>query len=199
MRLLRFPERPPQPTRLETERLLLRRPETADFQKWRELRESSRAFLQPYEPTWARDEFSTANWRTRMRRHEADIAQGRSLPWFLFSHDHALLGGITVSNIRRGVADTGTLGYWMGEAYAGLGFMSEAVKAVTTDLFTTHRLHRLEAAAVTDNDASRRLLLTSGFQREGLARGYLRINGQWRDHDLFARLAEDSAPTDRDL
>jgi len=126
-----------------------------------------------------------------MRRHEAEIAQGRSLPWFLFKYDGTLLGGITVSNIRRGVADTGTLGYWMGEPHAGQGYMSEAVRSVATRLFTTHRLHRIEAAAVTDNAASRRLLLSCGFSHEGLARGYLRINGQWRDHDLFARLAED--------
>ena len=169
---------------------MLRRPETGDFPKWVELREASRDFLQPYEPTWARDEFSMANWRARLRRHEAEIAQGRSLPWFLFSHERELLGGITVSNIRRGVADTGTLGYWMGAPHAGKGFMSEAVRAIADDLFTTHRLHRIEAAAVTDNEASQRLLLRCGFKREGLARGYLRIDGQWRDHDLFARLAD---------
>lgn len=175
----------------------MRRPESGDYQKWVALREASRDFLQPYEPTWARDEFSITNWRTRMRRHEAEIAQGRSLPWFLFSHESDLLGGITVSNIRRGVADTGTLGYWMGAPHAGKGLMGEAVRAIAVDLFSTHRLHRIEAAVVTDNEASRQLLIRCGFTREGTARGYLRINGQWHDHDLFARLSDDPEPDRR--
>jgi ribosomal-protein-alanine N-acetyltransferase len=136
---------------------------------------------------------SRSAFRARLRRQEADIASGRGLPWFLFDRENPdiLLGGLTISNIRRGVAETGTLGYWMGSAYANRGLMKEALLAVCDDVFKVHGLHRIEAATVFENEQSQGLLKRCGFREEGTARRYLRINGEWRDHVLFARLAED--------
>ena len=195
MRLLNFASRFPEPSRLETERLVLQRPQASDYQAWANLRHASSDFLRPFEPTWSRDELSRSAFRQRLRRHETDITSGRGLPWFLFDRNRpgTLLGGLTISNIRRGVSDTGTLGYWMGEAYAGNGLMREAVMAVCTEVFNVHGLHRIEAATVLDNKRSQRLLTNCGFQKEGVARGYLKIDGRWCDHFLFARLVEDSA------
>ncbi len=196
MRLLNFTNRNAPPDELQTERLILRRPTMDNYLAWAELRRRSAEFLRPYEPQWTTDELSRASYRARMRRHEADITAGRGLPWFLFDHadPKQLLGGITLSNLRRGVSDTATLGYWMGEPYAGKGYMSEAVNAVCLAAFDYHKLHRIEAATVLDNQRSQRLLLSCGFQKEGTARAYLKINGAWRDHMLFARLADDPAP-----
>ncbi len=193
MRLLSFQANHKLPAQLETERVVMRRPCLANFNAWSNLRKTSQEFLQPFEPSWTRDELSRSSFKTRLRRHEADIASGRGLPWFLFSSDSEtkLLGGITVSNIRRGVSETGTLGYWMGETYAGKGFMREAVNAVCDYLFTEQKLHRIEASTVLDNIRSQQLLIKCGFQKEGVARSYLKINGVWRDHYLFARLNED--------
>jgi ribosomal-protein-alanine N-acetyltransferase len=99
--------------------------------------------------------------------------------------DGTLVGGVTLRNILRGVAQTGTLGYWIGEPYARRGYTLEGVNALCRHAFGRLDLHRVEAACCPDNIASRRLLLKAGFELEGQARGYLKINGRWRDHILF--------------
>jgi ribosomal-protein-alanine N-acetyltransferase len=103
-----------------------------------------------------------------------------------------LVGGITLCNVRRGVTQSCTLGYWVGAAHARQGFMTAAVRAVVPFVFDSLELHRLEAACLPENTASMRLLERVGFKREGLARRYLRINGDWRDHVLYALLETDS-------
>ena len=108
--------------------------------------------------------------------------------------DDALVGGLTLANIRRGVAQAGSLGYWMGAPYARQGYMTAAVRALIPFAFGTLRLHRLEAACIPTNAASIRLLEKTGFVREGYAREYLCINGIWQDHLLYARLKDDPAP-----
>ena len=157
------------------------------------MRGESANFLRPFEPAWTPDELSKSAFRARLRRQESDISSGRGLPWFVFNRENpdVLMGGLTISNIRRGVAETGTLGYWMGEKFADQGYMKEALLAVCEDVFNVHNLHRIEAATVLENKQSQGLLRRCGFQEEGVARKYLRINGEWRDHILFARLAED--------
>jgi ribosomal-protein-alanine N-acetyltransferase len=194
MRLLNFSPKTVGPAPLEAERIILRRPEMGDFKAWAELRRESASFLKPYEPTWSHDEHSRSAFRMRLRRQDSDINSGRGLPWYVFLRDEPeiLVGGLTISNIRRGVSDTGTLGYWMGEKYAGKGYMREALMVVCEHAFSQHSLHRLEAATVMDNERSQQLLVKCGFSQEGVARGYLKINGKWQDHFLFARLVEDA-------
>ena len=101
----------------------------------------------------------------------------------------ALMGGITLSNVRRGSAQTASLGYWMGAPYAGRGHMRAAVETLMPVAFGLLRLHRIEAATMLSNIASIRVLESSGFTREGVARAYLKINGRWEDHLLYARVA----------
>jgi len=193
MRLISFASRFPEPAVIETERVLLLRPHIDHYNEWANLRRESADFLRPFEPKWARDELSRSAFRQRLRRQEAEINAGRGLPWFLFmkSCPQTLLGGLTLSNIRHGVAETATLGYWMGAVFAGQGLMKEAVLAVCDCAFQKHRLHRIEAATVLENERSQRLLESCGFHHEGMARAYLKINGAWRDHHLFARLSTD--------
>ena len=88
----------------------------------------------------------------------------------------------------------------MGQPYAGRGYMSRAVRAAAGFVFGTLRLHRLEAACLPHNEASMHLLGSVGFRKEGYARAYLRINGRWQDHVLFALLdADPVAPPQRPL
>ena len=194
MRLLNFASRYPEPAKLITERTILQRPRSQDYHQWAKLRRDSADFLRPFEPAWTPDELSKSAFRSRVRRQEADINSGRGLPWFVFSLEQPdrLMGGLTISNIRRGVAETGTLGYWMGLEFAHQGYMREALLAVCDHVFSVHRLHRIEAATVPENEQSQGLLKRCGFRQEGRARNYLRINGEWRDHILFARLADDT-------
>jgi len=163
-----------------------------DYAAWAALRQSSRAFLQPWEPTWAEDDLSRPAFRRRIAACQRDIDAGAAFPFFVFRSDDAeLVGGVTLSNVRRGVAQMASLGYWVGEPYAQRGYTSAAVKAVTRFAFERLGLHRVEAACLPDNEASARLLLAAGFEEEGFARAYLKIDGGWRDHRLFGLLAPD--------
>ena len=186
----------PEETRLEGQRLVLRPPRLADYDQWAPLRALSRDFLQPWEPTWAADELTPAAWRQRMRGYWRDMRNDAAYPFFLFQRDSGeLLGGLTLSDVRRGAAQAATLGYWIGMPHAGQGYMSEAVRLVLAHAFGALALHRVEAACIPDNAPSRRLLRSCGFRQEGLARRYLKINGQWRDHLQFAITVEEFPPT----
>ena len=177
---------------IEAQRVMLRTPQMSDYPAWAELRTNSRDFLMPWEPLWAPDELSRASFRRRVRHYLRDLRE--DVGYALFIYDKAttaLVGGLTLCNVRRGVTQSCTLGYWVGAQYAQQGYMTAAVRAVVPFVFDTLELHRLEAACLPSNEASMRLLEKTGFQREGLARRYLRINGIWQDHVLFALLDSD--------
>ena len=181
----------PLPT-IEGDGVYLRAPQMSDYSEWTALREASRAFLTPWEPTWPGDDLSRSAFRRRLRRYAEDQRSDTSYAFFLFrKSDEALVGGLTLANIRRGVAQAGSLGYWIGEPFARRGLMTGAVRALVPFSFGSLRLHRIEAACIPSNAASIRLLENAGFSREGYARQYLCINGLWQDHLLFARLASD--------
>jgi [ribosomal protein S5]-alanine N-acetyltransferase len=170
--------------------LTLRQPVVADYTSWAELRALSRAHLTPWEPTWSPDDLSRAMYRRRLRAYAKDIH-----PYFIFENaSGSLVGGVTLSNVRRGSAQTAALGYWMGAPYAGRGLMREAVGMLLPVAFNALRLHRIEAATMLNNFASMRVLESVGFAREGMARGYLKINGRWEDHVLYGRLADGPVP-----
>lgn len=177
------------------EGLFLRTPSLADYAAWAELRAASRAFLTPWEPTWPADDLTRTAFRRRIRRYQSEIREDHAYPFFIFRQsDYLLLGGITLSNVTRGMTQTSTVGYWMGEQHASRGFMTRAVKAIIPFAFGTLHLHRLEAACLPHNNASMRLLDKAGFRREGLARGLVCINGRWQDHIVYALLADDPLP-----
>lgn len=192
MALLRSSDWTDQTPMIEGRGISLRYPQVADYQAWSELRTQSRSFLTPWEPIWPADDLTRAAFKRRIKRYERDIREDLAYPFLVFrSEDNALVGGITLSNIRRGVAQACSVGYWAGEPFARQGYTSEAVRAVMPFVFKTLKLHRVEAACLPHNEASKALLKRVGFIEEGLARKYLRINGQWQDHVLFAALAED--------
>jgi ribosomal-protein-alanine N-acetyltransferase len=175
--------------------VVLRVPQMADYEAWAELRAASRAFLKPWEPTWPADDLTRAAFRRRLKRYTLELENDQAYPFFLFSEgDGALLGGLNLSNVRRGVAQACSLGYWMGAPHAGKGHMSAGVRAVLPFVFGALRLRRIEAACLPSNVPSIRLLEGVGFVREGYARRYLCIDGVWQDHLLFALLRDDPAP-----
>jgi ribosomal-protein-alanine N-acetyltransferase len=169
----------------------LRTPQMTDHAEWAALREASRDFLTPWEPTWPVDDLTRSAFRRRVRRYVEDLRTDQGYAFLILRNsDNALVGGLTLANIRRGVAQAGSLGYWMGQPFIRHGYMAAAVRAVVPFAFTTLRLHRLEAACIPTNAASIGLLEKTGFVREGYAREYLCINGVWQDHLLFARLQD---------
>ncbi len=169
----------------------------ADFPAWARLREQSRAFLTPWEPTWPEDDLTRAAFRRRLRRQAEDMARDESFAFLIFeATSDELLGGLTLGGVRRGVAQAATLGYWMGAPHAGKGYMTRAVAAVVRFGFGTLRLHRIEAACIPDNAPSMELVERNGFRREGFARAYLKINDAWRDHVLYALVESEATRLD---
>ena len=178
--------------------LYLRTPSLADYPEWAQIRAESRAFLTPWEPTWPADDLTRAAFRRRIRRYQSEIRDDQAYPFFIFRDgDGALLGGITLSNVTRGMTQTATVGYWMGERHADRGYMTNAVRAIVPFAFNVLHLHRIEAACLPHNAPSMRLLQNVGFQREGIARGLVCIAGRWQDHIVFSLLSEDLLPGDQ--
>jgi ribosomal-protein-alanine N-acetyltransferase len=164
----------------------LRAPRYRDYEAWAALRRGSRDFLQPWEPSWPPDDLERGAFRRRLAVYSREIDAGTSYPFFIHRRsDDVLVGGVTLSNIRRGVAQTATVGYWIGEQHARQGLMSAGLKGAVGFGFRTLGLHRLEAACLPQNEPSRQVLLKTGFKQEGFAPAYLKINGAWRDHLLF--------------
>ena len=140
------------------------------------------------------DDLSRSAFRRRIRRYSEDLRTDQGYAFLIIrSSDNTLVGGLTLANIRRGVAQAGSIGYWMGRPFVRQGYMTAAVRAIVPFAFASLRLHRLEAACIPSNAGSIRLLEKTGFVREGYAREYLCINGIWQDHLLYGRL-KDSKP-----
>jgi [ribosomal protein S5]-alanine N-acetyltransferase len=182
-------------TVIRGKQIYLRYAEMRDHEDWARLRAQSREFLEPWEPTWPTDDLSRAAFRRRLRRNRDEILADEAYPFLIFrAADHVLVGGLTLGQVRRGVAQTATLGYWMGETHAGQGLMSNAVRAVIDHAFGPLGLRRIEAACLPHNQRSIRLLEHLGFRKEGIARAYLQINGRWQDHLFYALLDSDVPP-----
>ncbi len=183
---------PKRKERIVTERLVLRLPEHRDFRQWVALREASTRFLTPWEPTWSSDHLTRRAFTGRVRWAARTASDGSALPLFLVRHaDNMLLGAITLDHIRRGPAQSGTIGYWIGQAHARQGYMREAITGLVHHAFVELDLSRIEAACLPENAASRGVLEKCGFKYEGVAQSYLQINGRWRNHVLYANLRHD--------
>jgi ribosomal-protein-alanine N-acetyltransferase len=174
-------------------RVILRAPQPKDYDEWRRIRRESRSFLRPYEPRWNDTDLSRPVYLARLKRGREEARKGTDYAFFVYlrkEDGEPLVGGITLSNIRRRAAQHVNLGYWMGEEYAGQGLMTEAVGVVIPFAFETLGLHRIHAAFLPGNVASRRVLEKNGFKEEGYAENYLQIDGKWCDHVLFGLTRE---------
>ena len=173
----------------------LRMPRLEDYQAWARLRSASRAHTEPWEPAWTQDELSKGAFRRRIERYDADRQAGTGYPFFVLrARDNVLLGACNLNNVRRGVLQSADIGYWIGSPYVRQGYTRAAVRRVVSFAFDELRLHRIEAACQPANTASRTLLEKVGFTHEGLARAYLNIAGEWRDHERYAIISTDPRP-----
>lgn len=178
--------------RLGSERLTLRLPIKSDYAQWTALRSGSRDFLEPWEPTWKPDHLTRSAFLERVRWSRRCAADRTAFPFLLFLQtDGAMVGGVTLDNIRVGAAQSASIGYWVGKAHARQGYMREAIAAVVHFAFVEVGLSRIEAACLPENAASCGLLEKTGFKFEGVAQAYLEIHGRWRNHVLYANLRRD--------
>jgi [ribosomal protein S5]-alanine N-acetyltransferase len=182
------------PVRLDGPACYAQPAQARDWRAWAELRERSRAFLVPWEPSWPPDALTRAAFARRLRRQAYEWRQDMGYSFLVFDRESdELVGGLGLANVRRGVAQMATLGYWVGEPYARRGYISAATRLILRFSFGQLGLHRIEASCLPANVASQGLLEKVGFVREGHARAYLRIKGEWRDHVLYGLTREDWA------
>jgi ribosomal-protein-alanine N-acetyltransferase len=155
----------------------------ADAEELAALYLENREFLTPFEPDRDDDFFTAAHQRRRIEAIGDDLWR-----WAIVA-DGRIAGMIGVADVIRGALQLGNVGYWVARSHNGRGLATAAVADVVEFAFGEAGLHRLEAGTLVDNHASQRVLLKNDFERYGLARKLLRINGEWRDHVLFERVA----------
>ena len=178
--------------KLTGERVFLRPPKRRDALKWQKLRMSSKSFLVPWEPSWDASSCTRRAYLRYFKNSNYLANMDRAYSFLIFKiDDKTLLGGINIGNVRRGVSQSASLGYWIGEKYSRNGYMKEALQLLIPSLFIDLRLNRIEAATLEENVASKNLLKKIGFKKEGVLRKYLKINGTWRDHILYGLLEND--------
>lgn len=181
-------------TTVRGERVILRAPHVSDYGPWAEMRAESRAHLQPWEPTWPRDDLTKSAFKRRVRHYQREARADQGYAFLVLDlADERLVGGIALTNVQRGVTQSASVGYWLGRSELKRGYMADALGTIIRFSFQHLRLHRLEAATQMENTPSIRVLERNGFVREGYARGYLKIDGQWRDHLLFGLVAPSDA------
>lgn len=170
--------------------IYMRMGKKSDFSQWQKTRAENHKFLQPYEPTWGQNALGKPQFNARLRNDKYDASRDVKYAFFIFKKSNdQLIGGINMNNVQRGVFQCCALGYWLAQADNSKGFMSEAVEIISRECFGRWRFNRIQAATLVDNFASIRVLEKNGFECEGQARRYLKINGKWQDHVLFAKIA----------
>ncbi len=172
--------------------LTLRHPRWADFEAWADLRRENKDWLAPWEPGWSDANINRISYRTQLSRFKKLVQNGQAYPFHIFyGADETLIGACNLTHVEKGSAQSARLGYWVGQRFARNGFARSSVGAVTQFAFDTLGLHRVEAGVQPDNAASITVLESQSFTFEGTARGYLKINGEWRDHTIYAKLSSD--------
>ena len=178
--------------KLSGERVFLRPPKRRDALKWQKLRLASKSFLVPWEPAWNASSCSRRSFIRYFKNSNYLANMDRAYSFLIFNiEDKSLLGGVNVGNVRRGVSQSASLGYWIGKQHSKKGYMKEALDVLIPSLFLDLQLNRIEAATLENNLASKNLLNKIGFRKEGKLRKYLKINGEWQDHDLYSLLEYD--------
>ena len=177
---------------INTERCYLRLPNLNDFESWVNLRRKSEDFLSKWEPERDRNFYSMTLFRSRVKWAKKKFNEKKVIHAFIFRREDGLLiGAVTLDNVRRGAAQSGSIGYWLGEPFQKKGYMFEVVQAVVFYVFKNFDLSRLEAATLPENQPSRSLLERVGFKYEGVSQSYLQISGRWRNHVMYALLRND--------
>ncbi|MCW2835238.1 MAG: N-acetyltransferase [Nocardioides sp.] len=179
------------PARLTDDGVTLRPLVGADAQAWREVRQRNGDWLKQWDATVPPGATSAGGSYAQVVRRLRKLArQGQSMP-FAIEVDGRFVGQVTVNNIVRGSAQFASLGYWLDRSVAGRGIMPTAVAMVIDHCFTTAGLHRIEVCVRPENTNSLRVVEKLGLHEVGYAPRFLHINGDWRDHRIFAVTVED--------
>jgi ribosomal-protein-alanine N-acetyltransferase len=178
------------PAKLSEGRVRLRPIQVRDAEAWYELRARNHAWLTSWEATTPGGSSQQLTFKQMVRRLRREARAGRVLP-FAVLYEGKLVGQLTVANIIWGSVCSASMGYWVDQRHAGRGIIPTAVALATDHCFKEVGLHRMEVAIRPENHASLRVVEKLGFRPEGLRPNYLHIDGEWRDHLLFALNADE--------
>lgn len=188
------------PVSLKHRAVVLRPMKTSDRKEWDAVRTYNRNWLMPWEASLPPGgEPGPPSFGGLVRVLNQQGRQGRSLPWLVAWDERVdrtgtrerLAGQVTVSGITYGSANFGQIGYWIDARLAGRGIIPTAVAMASDYAFFEMGLHRIEIAIRPENGNSLRVVEKLGFRHEGSRPRYLHINGDWRDHEVFALNAEE--------
>jgi ribosomal-protein-alanine N-acetyltransferase len=180
------------PVVLESGQLRLRPISQKDRDVWRRTRQANAAWLGRWDATApSRSHSQSRSYSAMVRQMRTEARAGRQLP-FVMEYDGRFVGQVTVSNIVRGSAQFASIGYWVDEAYAGRGITPLAVALVIDHCFGPVGLHRIEVAIRPENTSSLRVVEKLGINEVGYAPRFLHIDGDWRDHRIFAITREEA-------
>ena len=175
------------------ENVFLRPPEYKDWLEWSQLRRENMSYLKPWEPTWNIHELERSYFVKRVRFFEKLSINDEAYSFLIFEKTGMLLiGEININNVQRGVVQSCSIGYWISRNKMGLGLMSESINLMKDFAFDDLELHRIEAACLPENKPSLNTLLKNGFEIEGKAKEFLKINGKWQDHIVLGCLAKNN-------
>src|SRR5436309_627138 len=183
-------------THLYGRRVSLRPLRVDDFDAWRNVRVHSADWLLKWEPRLPAGQpdptrsAAAFGARCSARQREWQLGSGYGFGIFV---DGRFAGEINLSGLQRGPFQNAYVGYWIGEEFAGNGYVPEALVAVARFAFDDLRLHRIQVAIIPRNRASRRVVEKLELRDEGVAQRYLAINGRWEDHIRYALTAEEWA------
>jgi ribosomal-protein-alanine N-acetyltransferase len=179
--------------RLEAPPTAIRPTALEDCEEQLRLRRSNRDHTGPWDP--ARDEsfYTAAGQRLELELDQRAWAAGSAFAFAILATDERdrIIGRVALANVVRGPWQNATLGYWIDRAAVGRGHASRAVRLALEYGFDHIGLHRVQPAIIPRNIASKRVAERVGFRLEGRALRYLKINGVWEDHDIYALTAED--------
>lgn len=180
---------------LTTDRLIVRLANERDAYRLADYYTENKDFLKPWEPVRDQSYCYPSGWQVRLNMINELHKQGHAYYFLLLDQEEKEVVGVAnFSNVLRGDFHACILGYSLGQKWQGQGLMYEALKPAIRYMFNQQRMHRIMANYMPHNQRSGGLLVRLGFEREGYAKDYLRIDGCWQDHVLMALTNSDWKP-----
>lgn len=183
------------PITLETNRLILKTPNLDDMPAFLEYLSNNKDFFKVWTPARTENFFHISTQKERLRGRILEMLSESAFHFHI--HEKAnlkeVVGDMGISNIIRGPFQNCTIGYKIAAEKRKKGFMSEAVERLVRFIFEDLKLHRVEANIIPRNVASIKLIEKLGFEKEGLSKRFLKINGEWEDHFRYAKLVDSNS------
>ncbi len=168
---------------IETPQLIIRMPVIKDSANILAYYNRNIKHLKPFEPLRPPDFYTISYWKKHIKSSRKEYKTCKSMHLLIYKKDNEkLIGMLNFTAFERGTIQSCRVGYSVDKEHCNQGFMKEALEAGIKHVFDRCNLHRVQSAYLPHNTASEKVLSAVGFQKEGIARSYLLIDGRWQDH-----------------